>query len=55
MQSVRKIVQTPFEVAGLRSYDPHAFRLMLARHTAKNSTNVAQFIINAQDLGPRSR
>ena len=50
-EPVRKIVNTAFEAAGLPSFGPHAFRHMLARHAAKNSKTVAEFIANAQNLG----
>ncbi|WP_420395810.1 tyrosine-type recombinase/integrase [Nioella sp.] len=50
-EPVRKIVNTAFETAGLPPYGPHAFRHMLARHAAKNSKSVAEFIANAQNLG----
>ncbi|MEM8615856.1 MAG: site-specific integrase [Pseudomonadota bacterium] len=50
-EPVRKIVNTAFEVAGLPTYGPHAFRYTLARHAAKNSKIVAEFIADAQNLG----
>ena len=50
-EPVRKIVNTAFEASGLPAYGPHAFRHMLARHAAKNSKTVAEFIANAQNLG----
>ena len=50
-ETVRKIVNTAFDVAGSPPYGPHAFRHMLARHAARNSKTVAEFIANAQNLG----
>ncbi|AUQ57422.1 tyrosine-type recombinase/integrase [Phaeobacter inhibens] len=50
-EPARKIVNTAFEAAGLPAFGPHAFRHMLARHAAKNSKTVAEFIANAQNLG----
>lgn len=50
-EPVRRIVNTAFDAAGLPAFGPHAFRHMLARHAAKNSKTVAEFIANAQNLG----
>ncbi|MEL7098510.1 MAG: site-specific integrase [Pseudomonadota bacterium] len=50
-EPVRKIVNAAFGEAGLPPFGPHAFRHMLARHAAKNSTSVAEFIATAQNLG----
>ncbi len=50
-EPVRKIVNAYFDAAGLSAFGPHAFRHMLARHAAKHSQTVAEFIANAQNLG----
>jgi len=50
-ESVRKIVRTAFEAAGLPNYGPHAFRHMLARHSAKTAGSVAELVATSQNLG----
>lgn len=50
-EPVRKIVRSAFEAAGFPNYGPHAFRHMLARHAAKTSKSVAEFVANSQNLG----
>lgn len=50
-EPVRQIVRTAFEAAGLPNYGPHAFRHMLARHTAKNAGSVAELVAASQNLG----
>ena len=50
-EPVRKIVRLAFEASGLPNYGPHAFRHMLARHAAKTSKSVAEFVANSQNLG----
>lgn len=49
--SVRKIVRSAFEAAGLPNYGPHTFRHMLARRAAKTSKSVAELIAHSQNLG----
>lgn len=50
-EPVRKIVRKAFETAGFYNYGPHAFRHMLARHTAKNCKSVAELVATSQNLG----
>ncbi|MEP4814632.1 MAG: hypothetical protein ABJQ34_19250 [Paracoccaceae bacterium] len=50
-EPVRKIVRSAFEAAGVPNYGPHAFRLMLARHAAKNASSVAELVATSQNLG----
>ena len=50
-EPVRKIVRSAFEAAGFHNFGPHAFRHMLARHAAKTSKSVAEFVANSQNLG----
>lgn len=50
-EPVRKIARLGFEAAGLSNYGPHAFRHMLARHSAKHCMSVAEFVATSQDLG----
>ena len=50
-EPVRKIVRAAFEAVGLPNYGPHAFRHMLARQAVNQSTTVAEFVANAQNLG----
>lgn len=50
-EPVRQIVRTAFETAGLPNYGPHASRHMLARHTAKNASSVAELVAASRNLG----
>ena len=50
-EPVRKIVNGAFDNAGLPAYGPHAFRHMLARHTAKTCESVAELVATSQNLG----
>ena len=50
-EPVRKIVNGAFVAIGLPTFGPHAFRHMLARHVAKNTTSIAELVATSQNLG----
>ena len=50
-EPVRKIVKAAFIAAGVQAFGPHAFRHMLARHSARTSRSVAELVATSQNLG----
>jgi len=50
-EPARKIVNAAFAAANLPAFGPHAFRHMLARHTAKTCNSVAELVATSQNLG----
>ncbi len=44
-------MRSAFEAAAFPNYGPHAFRHMLARHAAKTSKPVAEFVATSENLG----